>query len=470
VTARRAVRWEAAAFGLVAVVAAAVRLYDLGGPALAPAEAPSAAIAWSVARGERALDPADPAWSQASPLLTSAQLLTFGLLGGSGEAAARLPSALAGTALCLLPWLVRRRLGMRTALVLAAVIALDPLCVEAGRRADGAEMAAFLGAAVIAGLRRAWWGFAAAAAGLLLVAGAAAWTIAPVVALVCLLDRPSVGARVGPLAAVAGTAALLGASGFLAAWALVGGVSASLTSWLAAWSSADAFGSGPASWPGALLGDPLPFVLGGAGLLWLIRSRRLGAVAVIVASLGWTARLAVRPGGDPAALMLAVLILTAAVAPALEEIGDRLGRVTTRPPRWTLATGALLGALALPGLARTGRILAGPGSGPASAGPGLLAADVERLSWERAGDAHELPVEVVCQPRPDPALRWVLRGARYLSFHSGSFDPRGSDRALVVSPEAPPDAEPPCEAPPSRSGARYQVGRQVVVLWVPREP
>jgi hypothetical protein len=91
-----------------------------------------------------------------------------------------------------------------------------------------------------------------------------------------------------------------------------------------------------------------------------------------------------------------------------------------------------------------------------------------RVSSQRAGDAHELPVEVLCQPRPDPLLRWTLREARHLRFHSGSLDPRDSGPALVVGPDPSATGAAPCEAPRGRAGARYQAGTNPVVLWVPR--
>jgi hypothetical protein len=248
----------------------------------------------------------------------------------------------------------------------------------------------------------------------------------------------------------------------------MGGVSASLTTWLEAWSraaeSARVYRLGVV--------PPLALGLGVIGLLCLARARRLAVVAVLLASLAWTVRLAVRPGGDPAAALLAVLLLTAAAAAAVDEIRDRwAGGVSQGSPR-TVGAMSLLLALALPGMVRTARVIAGLGGEamPArSAGTRLLAEDVMRFSSERAGDAHELPVEVLCQPRPDPLLRWTLREARYVRFHSGSLDPRDSGPALVVGPEPSSASEGPCEAPRGRSGARYRAGTTAVVLWVPLE-
>lgn len=136
---------------------------------------------------------------------------------------------------------------------------------------------------------------------------------------------------------------------------------------------------------------------------------------------------------------------------------------------------AILALLATVALVRTARVLANRSAGGAaptgSADLGLLTRDVERLSSERAGDPHELPVEVVCQPRPDPLLRWTLREARHVRFRSGSLDPGSTGPALVVGPDPPTGGEAPCQDPPLRAGARYRAGpASVVVLWVPHEP
>jgi hypothetical protein len=438
----------AVAAGIV-VVAALARFGGLGSLPLSPAEASNAVIAWDVARGAGAPQPADPAWATASPLLASAQFLLFALLGAASEGAARAPSALAGTGLALCPWLLRRSLGIPAALVLAGMIALDPACVETSRRAEGTAIAALLGAVLLVAAQGARWAAAAVALGLLLVSGVAAWTVAPVAILASLfLGALPPGADLPRLTTLSVTAAVAGASGLLGAWSLVGGVSASLTSWLAAWSS-------PAI-PGlramAPFADPLALALGGAGLLCLARQRRFAVVAACGACLWWTVR---------AAPLLAVLIFIGAAAPAVHE-------VRFRRKAWL---GASLAALALVGFSLTVRI-ASPeldSRPPGYAGMDLLARDVERFSMERAGDAHELPVEVVCQPWPDPLLRWALRDARRLRFHSGSPDPHDRGPALVIGPEPSSTGEAPCSAPSARSGARYQSGPSRLVLWVPLE-
>jgi hypothetical protein len=456
----------------VVVAAALVRFHELGSLPLSTAEASSAVIAWDLARGAGTPQAVDPAWSAVSPLLASAQFLLFALLGAASEGLARAPSAVAGTALVLCPWPLRRWLGTPTVLALSALIALDPLCVEASRRAEGGALAILLGAVILVATRRGgddstwsgarwWWVTAAVALGLLAVVGTATGTVAPVVLLASLFQRGSRprGARLRGLASLGAGAALLGASGLLGAWGLVGGVSASLTSWLAGWSS-------PVSVPGlraaALFSDPLALVLGGAGLLCLARERRLAVVAAFAAALWWTAW---------TAPLLIGPVLIAAAAPAVLEIHRRLHAPPGLPSRRAAWIGAILGALGLVGVARGVRIAA-PGLDarpPNVAGMDLLGRDVERLSSERAGDARELPVEAVCQPWPDPLLRWTLRDARRLRFHAGSPDPDDRGPALVIGPEASAAGEAPCEMPPARSGSRYQAGPSRLVLWVPRE-
>jgi hypothetical protein len=94
---------------------------------------------------------------------------------------------------------------------------------------------------------------------------------------------------------------------------------------------------------------------------------------------------------------------------------------------------------------------------------------VERLSSQRAIDPYELPVEVLCQPFPDPLLRWTLREARHVRFHSGGLDPRDTGPALAIGPDPASADEVRCDTPRGRLGARYADGTAAVVLWVPRE-
>jgi hypothetical protein len=212
---------------------------------------------------------------------------------------------------------------------------------------------------------------------------------------------------------------------------------------------------------------PLALGLALVGLAGLARARRFALLAALLASACWTALLALRPGGDLVAGLAAALLLTAAAAPGVAALRARW---TDLAGRGRLRTAALLGlvaALMVPGLARTARILAGPSQHPGSAGVGLLAEDVMRVSSQRAGDAHELPVEVLCQPRPDPLLRWTLREVRHLRFLAGSLDPGDSGPSLVVGPDPSAVGEAPCSSPRGRAGARYQAGTSHLVLWVP---
>ncbi len=101
-----AITGEAAAYIFIAAAAVLLRLLLLGALPLSDAESEHALAAL------RAADSGAP--GPASPALCAGQALTFGLFGAGGLAA-RLPAALAGVALALMPALWRKRLGTLTA-------------------------------------------------------------------------------------------------------------------------------------------------------------------------------------------------------------------------------------------------------------------------------------------------------------------------------------------------------------------
>jgi hypothetical protein len=267
-------------------------------------------------------------------------------------------------------------------------------------------------------------------------------------------------------AGAAAALALAGGTGLLGALALIGGTSAGLGAWIHAWSVPAA--PGPTLRLGAT--PPLALGLGVLGLVGMLRARRIAPVLVVAVSLAWAVCTAARPGGDPAAALLTVVILTAASAPAVAEIQARSSDI--EGARWRTAVGVavVLLAVAMPGILRTARGASGRSvtGAPASfASVRLLERDLERLSAQRAVDSTELPVDVLCQPSPDPLLRWTLREARHVRFLAGSLDPRDTGPALALGPDPASSAELPCDAPLGRAGARYQAGATTVVLWVP---
>jgi hypothetical protein len=109
-----------------------------------------------------------------------------------------------------------------------------------------------------------------------------------------------------------------------------------------------------------------------------------------------------------------------------------------------------------------------------------LVDDIERISSERRGDAHVLPVIVVGSAWPDPVLGWALRRMRDLRFalSAPGEGKGGGRRPLLIATEDAGAVEGSRRDPSTdHLGARYAIrgrgagasaGREGVVLWVPR--
>lgn len=160
---------EAALYLVIGLAALLVRLWRLDAWPLSPAEALPAWRAWQIAHGQA------PALVPYSPLLMTANIVCFALFRAS-DATARLWPALFGTALALLPVLLRRQLGRPAALMVSLLLALSPSLIAASRMLDGRTAALFAGLLLFAALarlveggsrRELWWGAAALALGLL---------------------------------------------------------------------------------------------------------------------------------------------------------------------------------------------------------------------------------------------------------------------------------------------------------------
>ncbi len=181
VEARAAVRFpaltvELALYAVCALAAFAIRLFLLDAAPLSSPEAQQAVASWHWINGR-----ADS--SIGSPLLFAGNSLLF-LLFGASDFAARILPALFGSALVLLPALVRRELGHLGALIASVLLFLSPSLVLFSRSADGVIIAVTCALA-------AWaWGWryavdraprhlylAAAAAALALVSAPEVWTI-----------------------------------------------------------------------------------------------------------------------------------------------------------------------------------------------------------------------------------------------------------------------------------------------------
>lgn len=132
----RRIRLEAVLYAIALLAALAVRITHLGYVPLNNGEAELALQAQAAAAGENPLIDPHPAYIA----LTTA---VFFLFGGSDTAARFIP-ALAGGLLVLLPALFRRVVGKTPALLLAFLLAFDPLLLAVSRQGGSLSLAVFL--------------------------------------------------------------------------------------------------------------------------------------------------------------------------------------------------------------------------------------------------------------------------------------------------------------------------------------
>lgn len=137
---------ERAAYGAVALLAAALRLFQLGARPLSEGEAVQALTAHRFIQG--ALDVA-PAGTL--PALFTGNVVGFTLFGASDAAARWLP-VVAGVLLALLPLGLRHRLGRGGALAASLFLAISPSAVFFSRSLDGSILVAACGLALVVGL------------------------------------------------------------------------------------------------------------------------------------------------------------------------------------------------------------------------------------------------------------------------------------------------------------------------------
>lgn len=135
---------EVALYILIALLALALRLYDLGGRPLQDREASQALAAWRFYSGQA------ENLRGYSPLLLSGDVLAFTLFGAN-DFTARLIPALFGTALVLLPYWLRHRLGRPGALVTSLFLTLSPSTLFLSRYAGGEIIVAFSAVAMVIG-------------------------------------------------------------------------------------------------------------------------------------------------------------------------------------------------------------------------------------------------------------------------------------------------------------------------------
>jgi hypothetical protein len=346
-------------YALLLGIAGGVRLYHLGEKLLSPLEASQAWPAWLDAMGLTAPHAPVPV----SPLLYTGQRFLFWLTGGGGDAWARLLPALAGVGLVALSWWLRPWLGRTAALILAALLAIDPWQTAFSRLGDGASLSLFLGMLALICLlhlllpvgvepgtdNRTWGRVLAVAAGLLAVSGPLAWGLLPVLALFSVvMVRRSGSAPVAGLngdggeqkrwleaAGLAAATAFLAATGWLVQPAGLTYVSSSFTHWLS-WITGSAEATYSLGWAflRLLVDEPLALVFGLGGLAFLLVRLRRGSVVEggheqvrtpvqddprwLLFLLGWTAwgiLFMLFPGRNPnsLALLSLPLLLTSAL-------------------------------------------------------------------------------------------------------------------------------------------------------------
>lgn len=132
---QRRIRFEVVLYAAALLLALAVRMANLGYIPLNNGEAELALQAQAAAAGENPLVGPHPAYLALTTTV-------FFLFGGSTEAARFFP-ALAGSLLVLLPLLFRRVIGKPAAVLLAVLIAFDPVLLAASRQGGSQSLAVF---------------------------------------------------------------------------------------------------------------------------------------------------------------------------------------------------------------------------------------------------------------------------------------------------------------------------------------
>lgn len=262
---------EHAPYAAAAAAGLLLRFHTLGGQPLDAAEASASLAAWHAAAGASA--PGTLLGPPVSAALFGLQAALFWITG-SGDAVARMPAAIAGWLVVLLPWILRSALGRPFSIALAVLLALDPIAVGYARRADGAILSAaaawtmilFAMGAQTPLIRRVRTFVLPVAAGLFVVSGPLAWDLLPplVLFLIALIPVSARAATSSRPALVATTAALLVATAGFAHLHGAQYVSSGLTAWLDAWHASAGLSVG-AWWSAVLRLEALPLAAGLAG-------------------------------------------------------------------------------------------------------------------------------------------------------------------------------------------------------------
>ncbi|GAB4428505.1 MAG: hypothetical protein Kow0031_08750 [Anaerolineae bacterium] len=334
---------EVLLYGVVLVMAVALRLWRLGAYPLSAAEAQQALDGLALYLGQ-------PVEGGGSPLLVTLNALSF-LLFNHSDTTARLGPALLGSALVLLPLLLRRQLGHRATLLAATLLAISPTALFLSRTLN-AEIATAAGAMLLFAGGFNWldngrprWLYAMAGGlALLLTSGPMAYSVLIVFALVVLARWPAFkslwAGRMAPAESGDGGASpasdLRRAGLFFAAALLLLATAGTLNlggfgettalpgNWLSRFSLAPRADAG---FNGVFLltvTEPLLLAAGVAGLALAFLSRNLVRQSIAIWFLGAALLDLVMAGRPTGAVMLSLLPLALLAGLALAHLWESL--------------------------------------------------------------------------------------------------------------------------------------------------
>lgn len=363
---RRGITVEHVLYGVILLLALGARFFALGSILYTSQEAAATWPAWLDAMALQVTNAPQPS----SALLHTLQTALFWLFAGGGSDAAgnllgRLPVALAGAVIVLLPWWWRDLLSRRAALALALLLAFDPWLLALSRIADSAMLSTACALTALTALHVALRpaaesdapahparasAVAAVALGLLPASGVQAWPWLAVVATYALLAHGQNWRTLAtPRTLLLFVAALvLGATTLLAQPEMLRVISASLGIWLQRFAGGE-YGLG---WLllRLIVDSPLLVMAGILGILqvWTSAPNDVRPRLWLTLWLAWGSLLLLAPGRSPQDFALFATALAVFAAIAIGEVADALMH-KYRASEWFDANllGAVLGILVL---------------------------------------------------------------------------------------------------------------------------
>jgi uncharacterized protein (TIGR03663 family) len=344
---RSLVTVENALWILVAVVALVLRLVSLGSAPLNESEAREAMLALRAATGQGM-----PRGDYSPVLLALNGLLFF--ICGTSDGLARLWPALSGSALVLVPFLLRRRVGRFGALGAGLYLAFSPTALLASRQLDGTMVTA---AGVMLSLgslarffdtdKRLWLTWAAVGLALAVTASSSAYGLLLPMGLAWLALAwawphkktrslwDAVQPHWGHALVVFVCAAFAFATGLGWHFPGLGGAGALLPAWFARFGLDSAATTSPLTLVAVY--EPLALIGGLGGILWAVWSgHRLGVYLGLWAGLG-TLLLSLMPARTPLDVLWVVVPLALLVGLVAESLQHRLRSRRTQPAEWLFA-------------------------------------------------------------------------------------------------------------------------------------